>query len=280
MSNMPNTIPSNVVEAIVQFIEDNQSIFKKVKNRNSIGKEIFNIVEDNCLIVYYPIIDANEKNDGFLLQDMPLGNGKCIDIIYINTFQTEEKQVFAAAHELGHYLKVAKEVNEKCATNIDEEIIVNRFAAELLMPKECFREKFLRGIKKKNKNNEVSMKEFLENIVDLMDFFSVPYNAVAIRLVETGIISREDGIMLVDGNEHILIEDISMSVDRIISNGNYKNLRTSSRKKEIKDLEAILDEAEKKGTVSKTKIHRLREKFGIVNKADNLFGNMIMVAEE
>ncbi len=280
MSNMPPIIPSNVVKTIVQFIEDNQDIFKIAKNRNSIGKEIFNIVENNCVVVYYPIIDANEKNDGFLLQDMPLGNGKSIDIIYINTFQTEEKQVFAAAHELGHYLKVAKEVNKKCEMNIDEEIIVNRFAAELLMPKDSFREKFLREIKRKNKNSEVSMIEFLKNIVELMDFFSVPYNAVAIRLVETGIISREDGIMLVDGNEQISIEDVSMSVDRIISNGNYKNLRTSSRKKGIKDLEAVLDEAEKKGTVSKAKILRLREKFGIVNKADNLFGNMIMVSEE
>lgn len=56
----------------------------------------------------------------------------------INTNNTIEKQVYIAAHELGHVWKIDEKVLAKCDGNIDSEAIINRFAAELLMPAELF----------------------------------------------------------------------------------------------------------------------------------------------
>ena len=59
--------------------------------------------------------------------------------MYINTARTVAEQVFAAAHELGHVWGVAAQVWEQAGEqgeveSKNEERIINRFAAELLMP--------------------------------------------------------------------------------------------------------------------------------------------------
>ena len=197
------------------------------------------------------------------------------------SFHTEEKQVFAAAHELGHFLKVDQYVKENGNPDLNEEDIVNRFAAELLMPIDYFRNCFRTSIKKREDVNlSISMHDMLVCIVEQMNLFSVPYNAVVIRLVETSIISRKDGIMLVDGNEDISINKIHAIVDKIISNGEYGNLMTSSRKKEIKNLEELLNKAEMTGNVSKAKLERLRDMFGIVKDYDCFLNDVIRISEE
>lgn len=281
MSNMPKGIPDNVVNEIVAFIKNQKELFQIGSTESIIGKRIFDILEKTCLVVYYPIMDAEEKNDAFLLTGIPLASGKKIDIIYINSFQTEEKQVFAATHELGHYLKISEKINKECHTEIDEERIVNRFAAELLMPHKLFVARFMGKTKEKeDETRSVNMHDMLQVIVEMMNEFSVPYNAVVIRMVEAGIISKKDGIMLVDGSESVSLESIRKEVDRIISEGNYENLRKSSRKKYIKDLDVLLESADEKEAKLKTKIDRIRDRFGIVKNSDTVFDEMIRITEE
>ena len=61
--------------------------------------------------------------------------------VYINTAQTIEKQVFTAAHELGHIWGIDELISSSSTTmsSFDgKEKITNRFAAELLMPEQIF----------------------------------------------------------------------------------------------------------------------------------------------
>lgn len=279
MSNIPEELPKVVVDEIIRFINEN-SAFLEAGSAMPLGKHIFDIIEKKCLVVYYPIEDAQEENDGFLFQNVPLKNGDTINIVFINTYQTQEKQVFAAAHELGHYMKVAQTVNSKCGTSISEELIVNRFAAELLMPQPDFMAYFSNLLRKKSGNlTDVSIKIVLDVIVETMNHFSVPYNAVVIRLVEVGYIKRKTGCALADGNESISLESIKRYIDKVISNGQFENLRISSMKKEIKDLETILNKAEKEHGVSDVKIRRLRDAFGIVPNMDTLLKENINISE-
>lgn len=279
MSNMPEILSPQIEEAIISFINE-EKLFEEKSPKQPIAKGIFNLIEKKCLVVYYPIVDAEEENDGMLLTAIPMEEGKQVDVIYINTYQTEEKQVFAAAHELGHLLKVADYVNRRCNTSIEEERIVNRFAAVLLMPKDIFNEFITEKVEKKNgSSNSVEAKILLEVIVEAMDHFAVPYNAVAIRLVETGLITEVDGKVFVDGNDDIPLDYLKKYVERVIYLGNYNNLLKSSRKKYISGLEELLIKAENNQTESTVKINRLKEKFGILNNND-IFGEMIHISED
>lgn len=275
MSNMPEKLPPNVEEGIFLFVKNLNSFTKPL------GKGIFDVIEKECIVVYYPIMDADETNDGFFLPSIPLKNGEYRNIIFINTFQTEEKQVFIAAHEYGHYLKVADVVNNKCGTQIDNEIIVNRFAAELLMPRDLFRRFFVEKFKDIGKDKKsVGLIRLFDCIVATMEHFSVPYNAVVIRLVETGLIRREDGIKLVDGDEQLTLDDIENIVNQRIVDGEYNVLRTSSHKKNISGLKELLDKAEEQGNISQAKIDRLRENFGIVTVGADVLEEEIKITEE
>jgi len=275
MSNMPERLPQIVEEEIFLFVKELNF------NNQPLGRGIFEIVEKDCIVVYYPILDAEEKNDGFILPAVPLRNGEKKSIIFINTFQTEEKQVFVAAHEYGHFLKVAETINQKCGTNIENEKIVNRFAAELLMPTDTFKTYFIGHLKRTmGENNYIELFQLFDAIIDAMNYFSVPYNAVVIRLVEVGLIRRVDGIELVDGSERLPLEDITNIVEHLIADGDYGVLRTSSHKKDIHGLKEILRLAEKNGTESPVKIERLRKAFGIVTAGDDVLEGGIKIAGE
>lgn len=279
MSNMPNVLPKKVVKEICSFIQMRNiglyDISEPLKNG------IFNIIENDCTVIYYPIEDVDEKNDGFLLSNIPMKDGTNKNIIFINTYQTEEKQVFAAAHEWGHYLGVDKYIKEKCGNDLNSEDIVNRFAAELLMPSDMFRRNFFEFARKKEKVNHcISSHDMFIIIADLMNKFSVPYNAVAIRLFETEIINETDAKMLVDGNKSMSLKNIKMIMEKIISTGDYGTLTTRSKKCEIKGLEELLDLAEKNDLVSKIKMNRLREKFRIISNKRNILRKDFIISEE
>ena len=117
-SNMPSILSKSVADEICSFI---RTKFNLDDDSSPLGKRIFGILENYCTVIYYPIEDATEKNDGFLMADIPMRDGSSKSIIYINTYQTEEKQVFAAAHELGHFLNVDHCIKEKCGKELDSE---------------------------------------------------------------------------------------------------------------------------------------------------------------
>lgn len=117
--------------------------------------------------------------------------------VCINSELPQNKQVFAAAHELYHIhcyiedvdqhiirsgsLLESKTVDE--AANTQEDIEANAFAALLLMPDHLLNEQIaLCSIAKSNVT--------VDDILSLMDFFGMPYKAVVLRLYESQNITK------------------------------------------------------------------------------------------
>jgi Zn-dependent peptidase ImmA (M78 family) len=190
--------------------------------------------------------------------------------VFINTAQTIEKQVFTAAHELGHIWKVDKYVAEKCHTeNISVEKIINRFAAELLIPEDIFQKSYkLERGKYQNEDGKITVGNMMKVIVALMNQFFVPMKAVVFRCVEVGVLS-EGKIPLLLGKGTIPQHMITGKIKEIIRDNGYIQFQNPTNKKWILGLAELLDQAEKLGTVSPLKIQGLREKFGIQPEAAN-----------
>ena len=142
------------------------------------------------------IVDAGFK---IFYQDMPkeiggyiiigdkfqekLGSDK---IIVINEKEDYNRQRFSLAHEFGHFLldDNAKQKPEyynafESDDNKSElEILINRFAAELLMPKEEFKKEYQKALQ-----NTADVYEIYKS---LSDPFRVPFVSVKRRIEEVG----------------------------------------------------------------------------------------------
>ena len=263
MSDMPLELSEEIVKEIRLYLQKHDELFGN-GSPEDIKERVFQTLKEHCIVMFYPIEDIEEKNDAFLFSGIPLKNGEKKEVVLINTFQTEEKQLFAAAHELGHVMGVDKYILERFNSIEDKELIVNRFAAELLMPQKSFVKHFynqLSRLRVEKVKKEYGMMDFFEVIVGLMDYYSVPYNAVVIRLVETRIIDRNTGTFLVDGDEKIKKEEIKNAVKKIISEDQFTNLNNRSLKRDFSGLPEILSMVDSKEDIYRTKIQRLREAF-------------------
>ncbi len=108
-------------------------------------------------------------------------------IIVVNEKENTNRQRFSLAHEFGHYLldpgakKTAEfyDAFESDDNKTNLELVIDRFAAELLMPKKRFVDKY----------NEVKgqIVDSYEIFKALSDFFAVPPVSVEKRFAEVGI---------------------------------------------------------------------------------------------
>lgn len=90
-------------------------------------------------------------------------------------------------------------------TEEDEENITNRFAAELLMPAEVFKQSFLEHMKELGiKSGKVKVDDLVRVMVMQMNAFMVPYEAVRRRLVEIGLMQQSAADFLESKEEEIL----------------------------------------------------------------------------
>lgn len=157
------------------------------KSNDIIGIQIFSILSLYARVIYYPLGEgapwgftriSGSQNDASL--EKPF--------VAINTSIPVDCQIFAAAHELYHIWyehdpdilpsdlldENNKEVNEKKA---------NRFAAEFLIDEMMLRQEMdIYKIKKIT----------IKSVLQLSDLFTVPYQAMAKRLKETGFIGEEE----------------------------------------------------------------------------------------
>ena len=156
---------------------------------------IFVILKNECILLEWP----EEKQldlDGFSTEKVV--NGRLETVVYINSAKNKEKQNFCAAHELGHRHKLERQLRDEFQDDIFTpsiiEEVMNRFAAELMMPANDFRKRgkelYNKSLGILNGRKEIYVKKILEAIVELMDFYYVPYKAVVIRFQELGIISE------------------------------------------------------------------------------------------
>lgn len=246
-----------IIELIPAVIENIRNDY--VLCNMKIKDDIFGILEQYCTVVYYPI--ENEKNCGFHVKRFV--NDKLEDFVYINTAKPVAEQVFTAAHELGHVWGVATRVweqageEEKLESGTEEKII-NRFAAELLMPTKEFRKTFLAHIEKLGfAKDKVKVGDLIRVIVLQMNDYMVPYESVRRRLVETNIIHPEAGDILLRHEEEIL------PLVRIFSKDQNSMWDRKTAKKTIPGIRTLLEAAEKNKETNIYTISKIKKDFEI-----------------
>ena len=207
-------------------------------------------------MLYYPLKD--EHNKAFHVSRQI--KDKTFHFVYINTAHEKEKQAFAAAHELGNIWKIDDAVIGKADINIKpaREEIINRFAAEFMMPSESFRKIATSKAISRVKNNKISIDNMIEVAVYLMYYYFQPYSAIIKRFVELGLISRENGNML---EKHI--EDNPGIIKNLIITEQYSGIGKADYSKSIKDIREILKEAERENCASESQIEFMKDKFDL-----------------
>lgn len=207
---------------------------------------IFAILKNECILLEWPE-DKQLDLDG-LSTEKVIGD-RLETIVYINSTKNKEKQNFCAAHELGHRHKLDRQIKdafpEDIITNAVIEDVMNRFAAELMMPENDFSRRSSRLYKtcqgKQADRNVIYIKKLLESVAALMDYYFVPYKAVTLRLQETKIVPDRAVEVLLGFEETDAGKNI---IDEIIKQQGITRLRTPDRKAQysiqLENLRAIV----------------------------------------
>ena len=230
-----------------------------------IRDDVFEVLQaSDCTVLYYPLPGEAEAGDkgcaGCHVER--LVNGKIEPFVFINTSNTRERQAFSAAHELGHILRIDQKVfNElpKYKDIVSEEEIVNRFAAELLMPEQVFLALLDEQLKEINYNGKfVAEKQLVEISAYMMNYFFVPYKSVVKRYNEIGRLQEKYLDQLYRYNESEYLREI-------IKAKQYTRLLIVNEEKSMDNLQEILLKADKKNVLNGNLAARLREEFDLKN---------------
>lgn len=249
----------NVEKTIQEIISDIKH--KCIIQNTAIRNDIFGILENHCTVLYYPI--ANEKNRGFHIKKIV--KNELEDFVYINTAKPIAEQIFAAAHEFGHIWEVAGKVWNALGyqgepTQDEEEDITNRFAAELLMPTEAFRDVFFAHMEEIGvKPGKVKLENLVRVIVLQMSDFMVPYESVRKRLVETNLMEQTAADYLLSKEAEIL------KLVAIFSKDENTYLGQGTGVKTISGIRTLIENAESKGTADEYLMKKIKKDFDIVD---------------
>lgn len=254
---MEQALSKTVVEKIIELTD---AELKEHGIVNEIVRDdVFSVLDSHCIILYYPL--PEDDINGYHINRMI--NDKPQEFVFINTANTTEKQVFAAAHELGHVLKVdekiIKEFDLNSSTEISEKII-NRFAAELLMPEKIFVDKADNILKTLNVKDKISIGNMVYLIVCLMNEFLVEFEAIVRRFNELKKISDASRDLLLKLKN---IPDFYDELTSLAKASNFTRLFIRSNNRSIKNLKELVDKANEKQTLTETKIESILETFGI-----------------
>lgn len=243
-------LDENIIGDIIEIVEE---IKKENKIRNAIIRDdVFSILQAcDCIVLYYPL-DGEEQDgcDGCHIEK-PV-NGRMMQFVFINTNNTRERQAFSAAHELGHIWKVDQRVRDRVPFKCDNdaemnEKIINRFAAELLMPRDLFIEaieNWLKGTKYVGPNMKIT--DIIKLIAYLMDYFFVPFKSVVTRLNELNRLDKKY-------NDLVLKYKDSELLNEIIKTEQYTRLGIVNKLKSIDKLPEYLDQLEEAKIFNETK---------------------------
>lgn len=151
------------------------------KLNDVIGPQIFNILEKECKVLYYPL----EEQQVWGFSEKIKGKS----FVCINTSLPYDKQVFAAAHELYHLWYgtsgevLISEDSEEPSSYREVEMWANRFAAEFLVNGELLRQEII--------NYDIDLNGIgIKDIIKLANLFVVPYKTMVRRLYELNIINK------------------------------------------------------------------------------------------
>jgi Zn-dependent peptidase ImmA (M78 family) len=174
---------NNIEKEVLLFQKKHSGARDKV-----LQDDIFRIIEelDGLDLLLFPIKD--EEFCGFICEY------KGENFIYVNTNLPLAKQIFAAAHELYHYINDGhRELLQRNIIDENEEEILeleeskaNLFAALLLAPDDSLK-KELELLKIKTENDLDQLK-----LIKLMDIFVVPYKTIVLRLFEIELLNEDE----------------------------------------------------------------------------------------
>lgn len=260
------TLPKTIVIAIRSFIKQHN-----LTSDSLIKDSIFSILEGKCTVLYYP--QNNEENDGCHVKRIV--NGKIENFVYINTHKSIEKQVFTAAHELGHILELDEYLKNN-SSDYEEKLTeeyMNRFAAELLCPFELFNTKVNENFQKFTKENIITVDNIIKFSLYLMDYFLIPFKTVIRRFYEIGFFSKETAEEIISDTK--ILEEINS----YIKNLGYKRLGIKTDKKSINDFPELLNKVEKNNIFNKSKLDAIRDKMDIPVINSEEFQNTIKITK-
>lgn len=225
-----------------------------------IRDDIFKLLRMKGRVIFYPLEEEPDL-DGFHVERY-VGD-ELAAFVYINSAKNFEKCIFCAAHELGHIYEIEKDIEKIYAeahfTNGQIDEIMNRFAAELLMPRTVFVKKLTEFLYADRKTLQgLTYGELMKIIVTLMDYFYVPYKAVVWRMEEVGFM-KESG--------RIKFEEIERAdpkiIDSYIYEGKFTRLRHPTYIKSFENLPEYLTRAEEEHLIGRNKIEQMRRDFSI-----------------
>lgn len=247
-TNLPDEVVNKIQEE-VEIIVDKYGIVNKI-----VRNDIFEILEKLCVVLRFPLDDDEEANGIHVIRCI---KGEDRDFVFINTSNSIEKQVYTAAHELGHVWKIDEKVLSQITEKCDSEDIINRFAAELLMPKIIFIRAFaLKCSELGIEAGQVEEKQLIDVVIFLMNTFMVPYKAIVYRIEEVGIIDSDNRIKLEQCEEKY-----SEYLHEAAKANDYQNILKTDKQKSMSDLYNMLAEAEVNELLSDNKIRYVRELF-------------------
>jgi Zn-dependent peptidase ImmA (M78 family) len=242
------------VYAIQNFIKEKKKNNRLPSSKTPIREDVFSIIETESILLYYPLDDPGVK--GCHVERM-IGD-ELKHFVFINTTKPVEEQTWTAAHELGHVWGIDKEiVYEKTGEEVDKENIVNRFASELLFPKDIFRKSKESYFEIKNLNEEnLSKNEFVGLITYMMNYFCAPYKAVIRRFVELGMIERDNEAKYIGA-----FEANKEYYNQLLLENYYTRLGYITKSCQMSNISDDLVFLEREGSVSEEHLKEYRKLF-------------------
>lgn len=247
-----------VVSAIQKLIAS-KKIEKGIVNE-VIRDDIFAILKAECVVLYYALEDNSIEGCHVI---KPL-NGKLEQFVFINTTKAVQEQTWTAAHELGHVWEVDSYVKKKLNQfEFDSEDLVNRFAAELLLPESIFRKEVLEKLTEYDyKGPRMSAEIMVRLVTYLMNYFCTPYKAIIRRFIELDYIEESAEQEFLKG-----FEGQNELYKRLIVENQYTRLETVNKAYSMGSMERDIHLLEENEVYSDKKITRLREMFHLERTA-------------
>jgi len=244
-----------------------------------IANDLFTILDNmNIRMLQYPI-ELDGENSAFSAALMYSTEGdEELVFIGLNTAIFFDKQIFAIAHELYHYLT-------KTATHISRlseekysllEIKANRFAAEFLLPKSTLESIVLNEFKTSNLH-QIQNKTLLRFIARLHCTWWLPYHSLVKRLKEIDAISAEQYKELYSVDPRDMDGEFA-SIGKAINNEVFIKLNTATNKigTSPKEIEIIIRNFED-NIIDEDKFDNILKTF---DKTPSEFGYKIEVPSE
>lgn len=250
-----------VTVTVIQEFVDQKRKQEHIVNQ-VIRDDIFALLERHCIVLYYPLED--DKIEGCHIIK-PLGAGE-EQFVFINTTKAVQEQTWTAAHELGHVWKIDRYVKDKLnRSDLDSEALVNRFAAELLLPERIFRGEIKQRLQEYGYSGPAMSTEIMVRLVTyLMNYFCTPYKAVIRRFIELGYIEENSERAFLQG-----FQKQDALYQRLRSENQYTRLETVNKACSMEAIEQDINRLENAAVYSDgTRINRLRELFHLEQAAN------------